>query len=389
MTDGYFDLTQDATTGRQPITNAGRVAYNLRLDQDDLEDRKSRGPKDSLWPGLNTEDRSQWVLTRDICLAYKRRAGRRQGDGMMTVFSTLNGAGRAGQTHREFIESVSFAGLAGGQGAIFDTTGKNPRYPEFAGVLGGLMTVMNNGTDRISNGQKVYWDIPAPGSEDSYLSRRSPDRLTAVLRPYKPGSHKVTAKAVAEALRKPPSESNSSGRPVSEDAAIAFKRFAMQMTVNAFEALLSSGLVKLDEAALGTSDRAAAARVANAADWHDLTHNAREGHITRVARTLGCRNVRDPAGNSQVDMPHIAGKSLRRYICDLLTGDTALIRLEGGTVPSGDKGEILCNQKSSVADMIAGAATAESYITRRIVGTALTPAQPKKEFDMVLGHYMV
>ncbi len=389
MTDGFFDLTQDATTGRQPITNAGRVAYNLRLDQDDLEDRKMRGPKDSLWPGLSTEDRTQWVLPRDICLMYKRRAGRRQGDGMMNVWSTLNGAGRAGQTHREFIESVSFAGLAGGQGAIFDTTGKNPRYPEFAGVLGGLMTVMNNGIDRISNGQKVYWDIPAPGSEDSYLNRRSPDRLTAVLRPYKPNSHKITANAVAEALRSPPSETGDAGRSVSEDAAIAFKRFVMQMTVNAFEAFLSSGLVALDTAALGTDDRAARARAKNSKDWRKLSPTAREGHITRVARTLGCRNVRDPAGNSQVDMPHLPGKSLRRYVCDLLTGDTMLIGLDGGTVPSGDPGEVLCNQKSSVADMIAGAATAESYITRRIIGTALTPAQPTKEFDMVLGHYMV
>jgi hypothetical protein len=385
MTDVLFDLTHDGPVGKQQITNVSRVAYNFRLDNDELEARQA-GSQKSLWPTAPTDDRSLYVLPRDLCFSFKRRAGVRGGDGMMTVFSGFAGAGRSGQTLRQFIESLSFAGVAGGQGAVFDTTGKNPRFPEFAGVLGGLVTMVNNGKDRISNGDYLYWDLPEPGTERTELGDRGSRRVTAVLRPYRPGKDKVAANAVKEAIRM---SGQVDPKSPSDEAAVAFKRFTTQTTLNAFEALLSSGLVRYDAAALGTDQNAARARQANAARWAAASQNEREGHITRVARALGCRNVRDSAGTSKVDMPSMPGTSLRQYVFRQLTGDEMLIHTEGGYTPSGDKGEIVCNQMSAVSDVVSGAASAEFFVQRRIVMRALTPGAPGKEFDANMAHYMM
>ena len=91
-------------------------------------------------------------------------------------------------------------------------------------------------------------------------------------------------------------------------------------------------------------------------------------------------------------VPH-TGEPIRTYFINLLAGDDDKHRLvalvEGRQCcPSGNPGEIVRNQRACLGDLIAGVAKADHFIRRRIIGTALTPVDPGKEGDIILGHYM-
>jgi hypothetical protein len=387
MTDNFFDITQQGGVGRQPITNAGRVGYNFRLDQDDLESRKRKGASGSLWPNASMEDKSFWVLPRDICLAKKQRPLRKQTDGMMTVFSVLNGIRSNGMSHRQLIESLTFGGIAGGQGAKFDTQGNEPRHPEFAGIVGGLYTIVNNGPERIMNGQSVYWDVPLPGVESTELGRRDSRRITPLTRPYKPSSQAVTARAISDAIRQSYSSDNNNtdtAGSVTDQAAMRLKWAALQISVNATEALLASGLVKVDPEVFGANGERA--RRDNAASWNALRKSTRESYITNVAAGIGCRRMQG-SGDDLFKMPG-TNTTVKKHICDLLTFDTQLLSYtDGETIPTGNKGEVMRNQESAIKDLLSSVTQATHFVSDRIFCKALTPAAPGKEFDAVFGHY--
>lgn len=393
MTDQLFDIHQSGGPGRSPITPAGRVAYNVRLDQKALERRKVRKDR-GCYPGASTDDSAFFVLPRDLLLTEVRRAGRRSGDGLIPVFSVLNGAGTQEMSYVEFIEGHAFAGFSSQQTVAFSTTGKSPRNPEFATVLGGLVTVWNTGGTRIENGQKLYWDVPMFGTNVTERHRRESHRITPILRAYDPAKQGITARTVIDAMRDRRPRSSSSDEPVTvpKQAAIAIKSAAVSIALNTFDMLLSSGLVQFDQVALGNDDQAAAQRIANAGMWRrQLTARAREGHITRVAGWLGSKRVNDASG-VKLRVPHL-NEPIRSYFVNLLAGDDddhRLIALTEGrrSVPSGNAGEIVRNQRACVQDLIAGVAKADHFVKRRILGTALTPSDPGKEGDIVLGHYM-
>lgn len=390
MTDQLFDLTQQGGVGRQPITNAGRVGYNFRLDQDDLESRKKQGASESLWPNASMEDKSFWVLPRDICLAKKQRPLRKQTDGMMTVFSVLNGIRSNGMSHRQLIESLTFGGIAGGQGAKFDTQGNEPRHPEFAGIVGGLYTIVNNGPERIMNGQSVYWDIPLPGVESAELGRRDSRRITPLTRPYKPSVQSVTARALSDAFRQSYTADNSAANAaesVTDQAAQRLKWAVLQISLNATEALLASGLVKFDPNVFGSNGEQA--RSENATLWRKQGKSTRENFITKVATGIGCRRMQG-ARNDTADLFKMPGTSttVRKHICDLLTFDTQLLSYtDGETIPTGNKGEVVRNQESVIKELLSSVTQANHFVSDRIFCKALTPAAPGKEFDAVFGHY--
>lgn len=386
MTDQLFDLTQQGGVGRQPITNVGRVAYNLRLDQNEFETRKRRGAAGSLWPSASLEDKNFWILPRDICLTKKQRVKRKETDGMMTVFSVLNGIRSDGMSHRQLIESMTFGAIAGGQGAKFDTTGNEPRHPEFVGIVGGLYTIVNNGPERITNGQQVFWDLPEAGIDvgrAAELNRRGPQRITAFTRPYMPSKHTVTARNIKAAINKSHGASLVQ-TSVTDQAAMRFKNVALHMVVNSMEALLSSGLVSFNREALNDS----AVREQNAAAWRKEKRDNGASALTTVAKGIGCRKM--GGGAEAAYMMPGTGMSVKKYICDLLTYDDGarLARLaDGGNIPSGDSGEMLRNQEACIKDLLVGVEQANRFVTDRIFCKALTPAAPGKEFVGVFAHY--
>lgn len=391
MTDKFFDHTQHGGVGRQPITNIGRVAYNFRVDQDDIEQRKRRGAAGSMWPTVSLEDKNFWILPRDICLAKKQRQKRKQTDGMMTVFSVLNGFRSDGMTHRQLVESLTFGGIAGGQGAKFDTTGNEPRHPEFVGIVGGLYTIVNNGPERITNGQNVYWDIPEPNTESGPLGRRTATRITAITRPYVPSKQAVTARAVRDAINNSftatvTGAADASAASVTDQAAMRFKWAALQISVNALSAMLESGLVQYDAAVLGPDGEDARQR--NAAAWQRVGKSERETFLAGVAAGIGCRRMQADS-KDLIQMPR-KNKTVKQHICNLLTFEKSAMLCDytdGEALPPGPKGELARNQESAIKDILVAVEQANHFVVDRVFCKALTPAAPGKEFVGIFAHY--
>lgn len=384
MTDLNLDLIQQGGVGRQPITNAGRVAVNVYLDQDALEERKEKGTRDSPWPNANLDDKSFYIFQRDICLSKKRRPTRKASNNRIEVFAVLNGLQSEGMTHRQMIEAHTFSCIAGGQGAIFDTSGNNARWPNFAGVVGGLLTLVNTGPERIMNGDLFYWDFPAPGAEAT-MHRRESKRITPILRPYRASKQAATARAVCESVRNSFSSSATDtstmqhGSPT-DQAALRLKWAMLQLSVNAIAAALKSGVVQFSpDAATNATTRAT-----NAAAYSRAGASAQEEFLAKIATGIGCRRTKD--GSDKIQMPG-SSVSLKQELCNLLTFDEKLCGyVDGTSVPSGPKGELLRNQESVVKDLLASVAEAQNFVLSRIIGKAMGPAAGGMEFDALIGH---
>jgi len=336
MTDSLFDITQQGGVGKQPITNVGRVVYNLQLDQDGLEQRKHEGAHNTLWPSASMEDRSFWVLPREICLATKiRTTGRRRGgvsSNMITAFSALNGmkGSKSG-----IIENLTFAGIAGGQGAKFDTKGNEPRHPEFTGIFGGLYTICNNGPDRIQNGDLVYWDIPPATNRSQYRRNASQTgRVTAICKPYRPSENKASASVLKERMN------NSLNRSGYDPKTNKLDGAADALMTFAFSCMLMG-------AKLGATER----------------------DLERLARDLQSDSTSD---NRKAAIQH-------------LTGGTELF--ERSQNMSSVKSQANLNQQAALDDAIAGMEQGSQYVTDRIFCKALTPASAGGEFVATFGHY--
>lgn len=335
MTDSLFDITQQGGVGKQPITNVGRVVYNLQLDQDGLEQRKHEGAHNTEWPTASMEDRSFWVLPREICLATKiKTTGRRRGgvgSNMITAFSALNGMKGS---RSAIIENLTFAGIAGGQGAKFDTKGNEPRHPEFTGIFGGLYTICNNGPDRIQNGDLVYWDIPPATTPAQYRRNASQTgRVTAICKPYRPSENKASAKVLKERMK------NSLNRSGYDPKTNKLDGAADALMLFAFSCMLMG---------------------------------AKLASTTATLQTLARELQKDGSDTRKVAIKH-------------LTGDTALFGMEPNMSLVEKQANL--NQQSALDDAIAGMEQGSQYVTDRIFCKALTPASANGEFVATFGHY--
>jgi len=346
MTDALFDITQQGGVGRQPVTNVGRVVYNLQLDQDDLEQRKHRGAHDTLWPQASMEDRSFWVLPREICLAQKIKSiGRRRGGvqgNMISAFSSLNGI--RGERD-EIIENLTFVGVAGGPGAKFDTKGNEPRFPEFTGILGGLYTITNNGPDRIQNGDLVYWDLPpATALARNHRDPNQNGRVTAVTKPYRPSENKASARVLERRMRRSIDQSQKHKYDPKtnklDGAADALMHFA-------FSCILIGAKI----------------------------HRAQGWTVEDLAARLGMITGRP------------ADEDIQKLAVEHLTADSLLFARPTGRDYNPVEKELNSHQQSALDDAIAAMEQGSQYVTDRIFCKALTPASANGEFVATFGHY--
>ena len=350
MTDQLFDITQSGGVGRQPVTNVGRVVYNLMLDQDDCEHRKHVGASNTLWPDVSMEDRSFWVLPREICLSKKiKNAGRRRGgvsSNMIMAFSCLNGLQG---TQSDIIENLTFAGVAGGPGVKFDTRGNEPRHPEFTGILGGLYTITNNGPNRIQNGDLVYWDLP--DSTRGVPHRRNPSqvgRVTAVCKPYRPSENKASAAVLKERVM----------RSVEEPSKFQPKTNKLDGAAEALMHFAFSGML------IGAK-----------------LHGAVAQDIEVLARGLGMLDSRAADPRTRAADPRTRAAAIR-----LLAAKAPIFATEEERQSSAKK-QINLMQKSVLNDAIAAMEQGSQYVTDRIFCKALTPASANSEFVATFGHY--
>ena len=386
MTDGYFDLHNQGSVVKRPITNAGRVAGNGRLAQSEYEDRQAVGAANSPYPFSDMSDTSFRMLPREVALAYKTRSFTSGSDGLVNVFSVLNGVGHDGKSLKQLRGELTFAGLVGSDGAIYDTEGNYPANPDVALILGGTTTIVNTGNQYIRNGDYIMWDLPEPSAASASSTRDR--RILVSTLPYRPSEQGPTASAIIEHMktRGAPRDTPLGG------ACSSLRNFVRIIAVMALKAFLSSGLVAFDNAAFGITPAARTRREANAAAWDALGDRVQEGHLLRVARALRAADIRDMDQSSELRVQAGArGLALSTYLDSMLIGMTPLVnRTEGSNaIPSGDAGTLLRGQLGVLDNLLAGIHQAQEHTRSRVFCRAITPAAPGQPLDVNVGAYSV
>lgn len=389
MTDQFFDAHKSGGgTHTRPI-QAGYVPVNLRLDQAELDNRLLEGTETTLWPSATLSAVKFWVLPHDVLLAKKRTHLPSGADGIVPVFSSLAGLGRGGLTKAEVEESLTFAGVAGGFSIEYDNSGRAKRWPDLAGKIGGMDMLTNTSNKRWKNGDKLYWRLPDPGDVPPQM-RRKDGRILAEICPYNPKDQTVTARGVCEKLRTPGGVTTlmkaDMQTPLGE-AAVGIRDFAAFMATASFQMFLAAGLFAFDPDALDISPDGEAKRAQNAAAWGALASSRREDAIVRVGQALRVRGLRDATRMSKVTMPLERGNVfMSAYLSALITCDREVVAPSAThALPPGAKGALLGAQRSALEGLLAATASANDHVLSRVFATALTPAAPGEEADVVIG----
>lgn len=389
MTDRFSDINAEGGLGRNPISNVGRVVINGYVNFDEIQERKGRALTGDTLYGGPTDDDAFAILPRDICIEEKvPTTGRRNAHKMVAPFvlSTVNGGFKKTDKLWEVIENHDFRGLAGGQGAKTDSSGKNPEV-DLALVQGGITTITNTGTKRIENGDMIYWTLP-PLDNPFERSRRGSYRMPLHTMPFDPKHDELSEDTLQQILADTPTDES---WPINESAKLV-KQTVMQQTLNALHIILTSGLVKWDPNIL----RDKAKRTQNAREYLEpRSLDLRKKFLTDVSAALGLRDIqrtRDSSVEFRTSLMETRETTLEEFAMDVFFAkkDSALLLpMEEGTrnLPSGNWGSIIRNQKAVLSDYFASVNKANQFVERRIFAKAVTPAEPGKDLDVTLGKY--
>lgn len=410
MTDRFADINSSGGLGRQPITNVGRVAINGHLDAATIRERKGKHSDGRSLYGGPVDDDAFKVFARDICVSERGSSAHsstwnRYKTQAPLILSVLNGGFKKHTPLWQVIESLQFAGLAGGQGARFDSRNESPEI-DLALVWGGLATVVNSGPQRIANGQLVYWTVP-PVDEPYERALRGSKRMPLHTMPYDPALDTLTEDTLANLMTQsarvmtpgPPAAAAAAAaadmepehrRPIQEGAD-NMRQVVCQVMLEALHVFLTSGLVSMNPAAV-IDPRVRAKN----AGMYAANERVRRDLLRVVAAALGCKDVHrkpgDPKITFRADPAVDRETTLAEFALDVFLGrkdEALLMPLAPGTraVPNGDSGVLVRNQKAGMSDLLAGVNNANHFVSRRIIGRAVSPAEPGREFDILLGKY--
>jgi hypothetical protein len=108
-----------------------------------------------------------------------------------------------------------------------------------------------------------------------------------------------------------------------------------------------------------------------------------------LSRELGARDMRPRKYVDSITVED--GRSLAEFAIDAMvpTEDSHLILplLPGGRTPGGDEGQIVRNQKNTIHHLMMAITASDDFYKQRIFAKALSPAEPGKEMDVILGKY--
>ncbi len=406
MTDRFNDINAVGNLGRNPNTPAGRVAINGHIDQVEFENRKAKVKKGKTFYRGPTDDQSFAIFARDLCVSRKMYASKKNIHKAHAafVFATVNGFGEDTDKIYQLIEELEFAGLAGGQGAKYDSTGESPEV-DLALVLGGINTITNTGPDRISNGDWVFWTLP--DTKDPYeKGRRGSERMVLHTVPYdhkldKLSEHTLHKLLVGDRTLQYPNKNIDSRWPIMEGAK-NLQQAIMQITLDALHTFLVSGLVKLDVEAIGDTKEAKERRMRNTNQYTNPSPKLveiRTENLRKIGSALGIQDLMKKE-DKQIKFKPNPSSNLKRettlseYAMEVFFGkksDALLAPLEDGTahLPSGYKGNIIKGQRGALSDLFTAIIKTNDFTKKRIFAKAVSPAEPGKDFDIILGHYKI
>ncbi len=399
MTDRFADINSIGESGRNPITNAGRVAINGHVNEEEIIERKDNyTDQTTLFPGP-TEDTDFAIYPRELCIEEKiPLSGTRNRHKMHApyVLSVVNAGFKKGEAIWAVTERLDFRGIAGGQGAKYDSDGQSPEI-DLALVQGGLSTLRNTGPKRIPNNTWIYWSLPDPKSPYDRGIRGS-TRQPYWTMPYEPKLDRLSEYTLAYLMSNPAvAMSKNAGNfdqqyrfPI-QDAAVLMREVVAQIYLDALHTFLTSGLVRLDAGAFEN----ARTRAQNAISYTS-NRTTRTNILRLVGAALGVRDVQrkstDPKITFRPDPASETETTLGAFAVDVFLArkDYALmVPLTAGTraVPTGDSGNLLRNQTGVLSDLFAAINRGNEFTTRRIFAKTMSPAEPGKEMDVLLQRY--
>lgn len=397
MTDRNSDINALPGSGRSPITNAGRVAINGHLAEQIIRERIENHRRGlTLYQGPVND----WVFTiypREIVLEEKLPSVSKNRYKSLNPFvlSTVNAAFKKGDSLWEITEGLDFRGVAGGQGAKYDERGQNPEI-DLALVQGGLITMKNTGQKRIQNNSLLYWSLP-PLHDPYEKGIRGSSRMVIHTVSYEPSLDKLSEDTLGELMTRKEdsfrSEYDKEFRYPIQEGARNMKQAIMQIFLDALHTFLMSGIVKLDLKAIENQS----VRQTNSTRYSNDTSKNRAEIFRKIASSLELLNIqkksddpnfkfKDPAPNSDREI------SLLEFAIDVVLGkreSSLIFPLVDGThaLPSGFQGKVVQNQKAVLSDLFSAINKSNNFVTRRIFGKALTPAQPGQDMDVLLQRY--
>ena len=398
MGDRFNDINAMGNLGRNPNTPAGRIAINGHIDQIEFRNRKENVKKEKTFYKGPTDDSSFVIFPRDLCVQKKNYMGTKNIHRIHEpyVFSTLNGYGHKSDQIFQIIEQLEFRGLAGGQGANIDSTGKNPQI-DLALVQGGVNTITNTGPDRILNGDLIYWSVP-PKDHPWERGRRGSERMVLHTLPYKPESDELSEDTLYKLLIKNNmsylvNDKNMDARWPIMEGAKNLQQAIMQISLNALHTFLVSGIIKIDMDAL-TNPRKRSQNTNKYTNPQMLEQ--RTEFLRLIGSSLGIKDLpklkEDPKFTFRPNPKSDTISTLSEFAMEVHFGKknyALLAPLSEGTqtLPTGIKGALIKNQKSANSDIFAAIGKTNDFTKRRIFAKANTPADPGKEMDIILGHY--
>lgn len=195
---GYSEMDPDgAGLEVAPFAQLGRVTYTARFDAFGVAERLALGSANTYYANSLTEDRMFNIDQREMLLqgvgkVKEFRTGGRVGF-YSKVFSSMNSLKENANTPKHVV--VSRYRLAGVAQSTVRVTGDQPNTEFVAVTTGGTHSLWNSGTERISAGDEIWWDIPdkdAKGNAKGYKNRPTAPRgkiPAVVIRPYRPDVH--------------------------------------------------------------------------------------------------------------------------------------------------------------------------------------------------------
>lgn len=397
MTDRFTDINSIGNLGRNPNTPAGRIAINGHIDQNEFRNRKDNAKKERTFFQGPTDDQSFVIFPRDLCVQKKNYMGTKNIHRVHDpyVFSTLNGYGHKSDKLFQIIEQLEFRGLAGGQGAKYDSTGKSPEV-DLALVQGGVNTITNTGPDRIMNGDLIYWTVP-PREKAYERGRRGSERMVLHTMPYKPDLDELSEDTLYELIMKKSmtyliSNKNMDPRWPIMEGAKNLQQTVMQIYLDALHTFLVSGVVKLEP-----NYRQEKTRIKNTNNYTDpRILEERTNFLQFIGSSLGIKELSKLKEDQKITFrPNPKAdtiSTLSEFAMEVYFAKknyALLAPLSEGTqtLPTGIKGILIKNQKSANSDMFSSIIKTNDFTKRRIFAKASTPADPGKEMDIILGHY--
>lgn len=407
----------------RPVAKSGRVVYNAIIDTREIQLRQVRGKRKQTQFAASREKHTVQEHLPLIMSKQRRLGATPSGIGAtqrqkVQVTADMNGLGEQGQPTWKIVEQSEWGGLADGQ--AHHEPG-NPAYLDFATVFGGLNTTINTGNEVIHAGEQVYWDAQNPdGEQRPYGSIQgvSGDTILWALRPYKADKVDVTVKSIREALqidqgREEALASREHARGPLADAAVHYRRHGLNTMMLGVVAAIRAGLVTPTEEGgapepLGRpqqgfteAERLAAVawnRRENAAANDTATGSAYVNQMTRLWELAGAigagKGGQGPPRKQAIGrLPQGAvgqGKDLDQMMMDMYFGQEEYAHVmpsrgakRGAAFDVASK--VHAAQLSNVHRALAAHNAGRQFITRRIIGTALSHAEPGDAFDLVLG----